>query len=64
MRSWGFGDILPRGWWTPDYRLNNWWDYGLPIPPAGYDWVRVGDDALLVDMWSGRVVEVVYDVFW
>lgn len=63
-RSWVFGDILPRAWWTPDYRLDSWWDYGLPIPPIGYEWVRVGDDALLVDMYSGRVVQVVYDVFW
>ncbi len=63
-RSWVFGDILPRTWWTPDYRLNNWWDYGLPIPPIGYEWVRVGDDALLVDIYSGRVVQVAYDIFW
>ena len=63
-RSWVFGDILPRTWWTPDYRLNSWWDYGLPIPPIGYEWVRVGDDALLVDVYSGRVVQVVYDIFW
>ena len=64
VRSWVFGDILPRAWWTPNYRLNSWWDYGLPIPPIGYEWVRVGADALLVDMYSGRVVQVVYDVFW
>lgn len=63
-RSWVFGDILPRAWWTPDYRLNSWWDYGLPIPPIGYEWVRVGDDALLVDIYSGRVVQVAYDIFW
>lgn len=64
MRSWTFGDFLPRTWWTPDYRLNNWWDYGLPIPPIGYEWVRVGDDALLVDIYTGRVVQVAYDIFW
>ena len=36
----------------------------LPIPPIGYEYVRVGDDVLLVDMFSGRVVQVIYDVFW
>lgn len=63
-RSWVFGDMLPRTWWRPDYRILDWWSYGLPIPPAGYEWVRVGDDALLVDMFNGRVVQVAYDLFW
>jgi Ni/Co efflux regulator RcnB len=63
-RSWGYGDVLPRGWWGTDYRIMDWWAYGLPIPPVGYDWVRVGDDALLVDMFSGRVVQVAYNLFW
>jgi Ni/Co efflux regulator RcnB len=63
-RSWVFGDVVPRTWWGPDYRILDWWSYGLPIPPAGYEWVRVGDDALLIDMYSGRVVQVAYDLFW
>lgn len=63
-RSWVYGDLLPRNWWANDYRILDWWSYGLPIPPAGYEWVRVGDDALLVDMYSGRVVQVAYDLFW
>ena len=64
IRHWGFGDIVPRSWWGPDYRLNDWWSYGLPIPPVGYEWVRVGDDALLIDIYSGRVVQVAYDIFY
>jgi len=63
-RSWGYGQIIPRGWYGSQYRLMDWWSYGLPIPPIGYAWVRVGDDALLVDEYSGRVVQVVYDLFW
>ncbi|MFN3521976.1 MAG: RcnB family protein [Phenylobacterium sp.] len=62
--SWSFGDVLPHTWYGPQYRILDWWSYGLPIPPAGYDWVRVGDDALLVDSFNGRVVQVVYDLFW
>lgn len=64
VRRWGFGDILPRGWWGPTYRLSDWWAYGLPIPPVGFEWVRVGDDALLVDAYSGRVVQVAPHLFW
>lgn len=63
-RRWTYGDVLPRGWWGPDYRILDWWSYGLPIPPAGYEWVRVGDHAVLVDLFSGRVVQVAYDLFW
>jgi Ni/Co efflux regulator RcnB len=62
--SWGYGDILPRGWYGDQYRLLDWWNYGLPEPPPGYDWVRVGDDVLLIEEYSGRVVQVVRDLFW
>ncbi len=63
-RNWGFGDVLPRGWYGQDYRILDWWVYDLPIPPVGYDWVRIGDDAVLIDSFTGRVVQVVYDLFW
>lgn len=63
-RSWVYGDIVPRGWWDTQYRILDWWSYDLPIPPVGFESVRVGDDALLIDMYSGRVVQVAYDLFW
>ena len=63
-RSWGFGEVLPRGWYTPEYRLMDWWAYDLPMPPPGFSWVRVGPDVLLVDDFTGRVVQVVRYVFW
>jgi Ni/Co efflux regulator RcnB len=63
IRSWVFGDVLPGSWYTPNYYLN-WWSYGLPRPPIGTEWVRSGDDALLVDTWSGEVLSVYYDLFW
>jgi Ni/Co efflux regulator RcnB len=62
-RSWVFGDTLPRGWYGPNYRID-WWSYGLPIPPIGYEWVRIGDDAVLVDEFTGRIVQVVPNLFW
>ena len=36
----------------------------MPYPPIGCEWVRVGNDALLVDIWTGRVVAVYYGLFW
>jgi Ni/Co efflux regulator RcnB len=63
-RAWRFGEILPYGWYAPDYRILDWWNFDLPAPPPGYDWVRVGDDALLVEGETGRIVQVVRYVFW
>lgn len=63
-RAWNYGDILPRGWWGPNYYISDWWQYDLPIPPIGYEWVRVGEDAYLVDTYTGRVVQVAYDIFY
>jgi Ni/Co efflux regulator RcnB len=63
-RVWRFGDILPRGWYEPQYQILDWWAYDLPEPPYGYDWVRIGRDALLIDGYTGRIVQVVRLVFW
>ena len=64
VRSWGFGEILPRGWYGSGYWITDPWRFGLPLPPPGYDWVRAGDDALLIDQYTGRVVQVVRNLFW
>jgi Ni/Co efflux regulator RcnB len=63
-RVWSYGEILPYGWYGPEYLITDWWDYDLPAPPPGYDWVRVGDDALLIDQYSGRIVQVIRAIFW
>ena len=64
VRSWAFGDILPRGWYGRDDFLNDFLNFGLPYPPPGYEWVRVGGDALLIDEYSGRIVQVVRGIFY
>ena len=38
--------------------------YGLPYPPPGTQWVRYWNDALLVDMYTGEVVDEIHDFFW
>ena len=58
------------GWrlWPSYYERSYWLDdpymYRLPYAPYPYKWVRYWDDALLVDTWSGEVVDVVHDFFW
>ena len=38
--------------------------YELPYPPPGTQWVRYWNDAVLVDIYSGEVVDVIHDFFW
>jgi Ni/Co efflux regulator RcnB len=64
VRTWGFGEFLPRGWYGENYWVGDFLDYGLPYPPPGYEWVRVGGDALMIDRYTGRIVQVVRGIFW
>ena len=63
-RRWTFGERLPPSFWVRDYWLLDYFDFGLPPPPPGTLWVRVGSDALLIDRFDGEIVEVVYNVFY
>jgi len=62
-RRWVFGMVLPSFFWTQDYWINDYWDFDLPDPPYGYVWVRYGDDALLVNVRTGFILQVEYDLF-
>ena len=62
-RTWYYGEYLPNGWFTPTYYLD-WRAYGLGYPPIGCEWVRVGDDAILVDVWTGEILSIYYGLFW
>lgn len=64
VRSWGYGEFFPRGWFGPGWWIVDPWRYDLPLPPPGFDWVRSGPDALLIDEYSGRIVQVVRNAFW
>jgi Ni/Co efflux regulator RcnB len=61
---WVFGEILPALFWSQNYWLSDYNDYGLSDPPPGFVWVRYGSDALLIDQNSGEVLQVEYDVFY
>jgi hypothetical protein len=63
-RRWAYGQILPQGWFDPQWYIDDYWDYDLPVPPDGYAWVRNGPDALLVDVSNGMIVETVYGLFY
>ena len=63
FRRWVFGMVLPTFFWTRQYWIENYWEFGLPDPPYGFVWVRYGDDALLVNVRSGYILQTVYDLF-
>lgn len=58
------------GWrmWPSYYSRSRWlhdpWMYRLPPPYPGTQWIRYHGDAILVDIWTGEVVDVIYDFFW
>lgn len=49
---------------SQQYWLNDPYYYGLPPAYGEYRWVRYYNDALLVDIRTGMVVDVEYDIFW
>lgn len=62
-RHWNRGELLPRVFVAAPYFI----DYGylgLPPPPPNYRWVRYGPDALLVNVYDERIIDVIYDAFY
>jgi Ni/Co efflux regulator RcnB len=60
----GYGQRLPRHFYGRNYWLTNFLIYGLFSPPEGYVWVRYGPDALLIDEYTGEIVQVRYNMFY
>lgn len=47
-----------------DYWIDDPWTYRLPPVYGTLRWVRYYDDAVLIDIRDGYVVDVIYDFFW
>lgn len=70
-RGWAYGyrrfglgislnsSLFARSYWIEDPEY-----YRLPPAYGPYRWVRYYNDALLVDVRSGHVVDTIYDIFW
>jgi Ni/Co efflux regulator RcnB len=61
---WTFGEFLPTAFFARSYWIDNFYNFGLMDPPFGTVWVRYGSDALLIDRYTGEVIQVVYRVFY
>ena len=67
--GWGYqpfsiGWRLWPSYYSNRYWINDPWQYRLPYAPPGYVWVRYWNDAMLVDTWTGTVVDVIPGFFW
>ena len=60
----GIGWRLWPSYYSSRFWLNDTWQYRLPPAYGPYRWVRYYDDALLVNIYSGEVVDVEYNFFW
>jgi Ni/Co efflux regulator RcnB len=63
-RVWLVGDFLPFTYFGDRYFLDDFNRFDLYDPPYGCRWVRVGSDALLVDIESGYVLDAISSLFW
>jgi hypothetical protein len=64
-RRWSIGLTLGSGYYNnSNYWLNDPWQYRLPPAYGPYRWIRYYNDALLVNVYSGEVVDVIYGFFW
>jgi len=58
------GYFLEPLFYSSNYWISDPWQYRLPPAYPGTRWVRYYDDVLLVDTYTGEVVDVIYDFFW
>lgn len=60
----GIGWRMWPSYYRSSYWLNDPWQYRLPPAYGPYRWIRYHNDALLVNIYTGQVVDVEYDFFW
>jgi hypothetical protein len=63
-RRFGIGFTLNSILYSSNYWISDPYYYRLPEVDGPYRWVRYYNDALLVDIYSGEVVDVIHDIFW
>jgi Ni/Co efflux regulator RcnB len=62
--TWQIGAYLPSLFFGAQYYYDDYYQLGLAPPPRGFRWVRYGTDVLLVNLYSGEVVDIVYSAFY
>lgn len=60
----GAGFFLDSLFYSSNYWISDPYHYRLPPVEGPYRWVRYYGDVLLVDIYSGEVLDVIHDFFW
>jgi Ni/Co efflux regulator RcnB len=63
-RRWDVGVRLPTVLFAQNYWISDPGYYRLPPIYGPYRWIRYYNDALLIDTYSGEVVDMIPDFFW
>lgn len=63
-RSVNAGHRFQPAFYNSRYVISNYGTYRLPNPGYGHRWIRYGNDVVLVDSRSGRVLRVIRGFFW
>jgi Ni/Co efflux regulator RcnB len=68
-RNWRYRPVsvgyrLDRVYYSPRYYISDYGDYGVRTPRPWERWVRYGDDLLLVNLRTGRVLNVIHYRYW
>lgn len=63
-RRLSIGFNLGSGYYGSQFQLNDPWRYRLPPAYGPYRWVRYYNDAVLVNIYTGQVVDVERNFFW
>ncbi len=58
------GFFLEPLFYGRNYWIGDPWQYRLPPAYPGTQWVRYYNDVLLVDIYTGEVLDVIYGFFW
>ena len=63
-RRWSIGSYMYPSYYNSGFWLDDPWMYRLPPAYGPYRWVRYWNDALLVNIYTGQVVDVIHSFFW
>jgi len=68
-RNWRYRPVsvgyrLDRVYYSPRYYISDYGYYGVRAPRPWERWIRYGDDLLLVNLRTGRVLNVIHYRYW
>jgi Ni/Co efflux regulator RcnB len=63
-QAWGIGNRVPQAYFDNRYWIGDPGYYRLPLAYQGTRWIRIGADALLIDLRAGVVIRAVRGLYW